>query len=361
MSEEPERRSSVTDYVEHQLGKRGSCQRRNPTAEKPSAPASPAADQEDAPRAQGRASTWLGSTLFLLGIILFLGEFSQGYPRLGGTPNVGGWLRLNVFSLPACLLAFYAGILRKNGAGRLLLVCSGLLLAASTVLFLRPADPQSAPAHTTPNDVSQPPSHESTVTSSLPPRDSRFTLITLPLGVRIEVPKNWHLIGDDLNTTIEAAGEAATKLAGIAMPRGQKVNLFRANSNPPTTYAGIAINASDSEMSPADVMAASDAEIAELGSVMRQMFEQAFAKQNWQLIRFDPVRREMVDGHPSLVIEYVRSGPRGAVVVQMTRLLIGDKEISLNLSYRQSETGLWKPIVAYMRSTFRVSPLSPTD
>jgi hypothetical protein len=204
-------------------------------------------------------------------------------------------------------------------------------------------------------NATPPMKNEGTVSSSVPPHDSRFAVVSLPLGVSIQVPKNWRPFGADLNATIETAGEAATKLAGIEMPAGQKVNLFRANSNPPTTYAGIAINASDSEMSRADVLVATDAEIAELGSTMRQTFEQAFAKQDVQMIRFDGVRREIVDGHPSLVIEYVRSGPQGPVVVQMTRLLIGEKEVSLNLSYRQSEAGLWKPVVAYMRSTFHVS------
>ena len=196
---------------------------------------------------------------------------------------------------------------------------------------------------------------ESAVGSSLPARNSRFALVNLPLGVSIEAPKNWRLLDGDLNTTIEAAGEAALSLAGIKLPTGQKVNLFRANSNPPTTYAGIAINATDSDITPAELLAASDAEIRELAPHMHQMLNQGFAAQNLRIIRFDGVRREIVDGHPALVIEYVRSGPQGPVVVQMTRLFIDDKEISLNLSYRQSEAGVWKPLVDHMRSTFRVS------
>ncbi len=211
--------------------------------------------------------------------------------------------------------------------------------------------------HTTPvpSNASPVATGESTVGSSLPERHSRFALVKLPLGVSIEVPKNWRLLDGDFNTTIEAAGEAALSLVGIKLPTGQKVNLFRANSNPPTTYAGIAINATDSDIPPAELLAASDAEIRELTPLMRQMFDQGFAAQNLRIIRFDDVRREIVDGHPALLIEYVRSGPQEPVVVQMTRLFIGDKEISLNLSYRRSEAGVWKPIVDHMRSTFQVS------
>jgi hypothetical protein len=280
-------------------------------------------------------------------------RFKDGYPRLAHAADIGFWLGLNVLPLCAFLLAFYAGIVKKNTFGRFLLAASGMLLAISTVLSLRPAEPTAYTSTTDGSSVISP--QQSTVASSLPPRDSRFSLVTLPLGVSIQVPKNWRLLGAEINATLETAGEAGTKLAGITMPRGQKVNLFRANSNPPTTYASIAINATDSEMSPADMMAASDAEIAELGESMHRMFEQSFAKQNLRVIRFDGVRREILDGHPSLIIHYVRSGPQGPVVVQMTRLLIGEKEISLNLSYRQSEANLWKPIIDYIRSTFRVS------
>lgn len=211
--------------------------------------------------------------------------------------------------------------------------------------------------HTTPAPINAEPvaTVENAVGSSLPARHSRFALVKLPLGIIIEVPKNWRLLDGDFNTTIETAGEAVLNLAGIKLPTGQKVNLFRANSNPPTTYAGIAINATDSDIPPAELLSASDAEIRELAPLMHQMLDQGFAAQNFSVIRFDGVRREIFDGHPALVIEYVRSGPQGPVVVQMTRLFIGDKEMSLNLSYRQSEASVWKPIVDHMRSTFRVS------
>ena len=79
---------------------------------------------------------------------------------------------------------------------------------------------------------------------------SRFTRIELPLQVSIEVPQNWWILSGDLNTTIEAGGEAAVKLAGLELPPGKMVNLFRANSMPKTTYASIAVNATDSDVPP---------------------------------------------------------------------------------------------------------------
>jgi len=191
--------------------------------------------------------------------------------------------------------------------------------------------------------------------NGLSSRDSRFALIRLPLGISIEVPKNWQVLNSDINTTIETAEEAAGRIKGIELPAVQKVNLFRANSNPRTTYAAIAINATDSEISPDELLEASEAEIRELSPLMHQMIEQGLAIHNCRIIRFDGIAREIFDGHPALVISYVRSGPNGSVVVQMTRLFMDDKEISLNLSYRLNETQLWKPVIEYMKTTFRIA------
>lgn len=186
------------------------------------------------------------------------------------------------------------------------------------------------------------------------PSDAKFTKLKLPLGVSVEVPKNWRILDKETNSTIETAAEASLNLANVDLPTGKKVNLFRANSVPQTTYAGIAINASDSEFDPDILKDASDAEIKESTPMMKEMMEQSLSGQSLKVLEFSDVRREFVGSHPALVVEYKRSGPQGAVIVQMTRLLLKGKEISLNLSYRESEAQLWKPVVQYIRKSLAV-------
>lgn len=190
---------------------------------------------------------------------------------------------------------------------------------------------------------------------SISSEDSKFTKLKLPLGVSVDVPKNWRILEGDLNSTIETTAEAVMSLSGVELPKGKKVNLFRANSVSQTTYAGIAINATDSELAPNELMIASEEEIRELSPLMHEMMQQALAAQNLKVIEFYGVRREFVGKHPALIIEYKRSGPQGAVIVQMTRLFLGEKEISLNLSYRESEAQIWKPIIQYIRRSLNVS------
>jgi hypothetical protein len=189
---------------------------------------------------------------------------------------------------------------------------------------------------------------------SLQSRESKFAKLKLPLGVSVEVPKNWRIIDGDMNTTIETAAEAAMNLSGIELPRGKKVNLFRANSMPPSTYASIAVNATDSQISPTNLKNATRQEIAELSSAFREIIEKSLSSTNMKITEYYGVRKEFVGRHPALIFGYKRSGPQGDVIVQMTRLYLGTKEISLNLSYRESEASLWKPIVQYIRNSLTV-------
>jgi len=123
---------------------------------------------------------------------------------------------------------------------------------------------------------------------------------------------------------------------------------------PRTTYAAIAINATDSEMNPNDLKNASEKEISGFAPTAKEM-QEALSSQNMEILDFYRVRREFVGKHPALVIEYKRSGPQGPVIVQMTRLFLGEKEVSLNLSYRESEGQLWKPIIQYIRKSLTVT------
>jgi hypothetical protein len=71
-------------------------------------------------------------------------------------------------------------------------------------------------------------------------------------------------------------------------------------------------------------------------------------------LEFYPIQKTEVSGRPGLLLSYKRSGLHGPVLVRMTRLVVGPKEISLNLSYKESEEGLWKAIIAYIEKSLRI-------
>ncbi len=71
---------------------------------------------------------------------------------------------------------------------------------------------------------------------------SNFVLFKLPLGVEVQIPRGWWLLGSDLLKIIETSAEAGLDVSGVGIPDGQKVTLIAANSMPRSTYAAIRIN-----------------------------------------------------------------------------------------------------------------------
>ena len=180
---------------------------------------------------------------------------------------------------------------------------------------------------------------------------SRFVRVELPLQVSVEVPQNWWVLSGDLNATVEAGGEAAVKLAGLELPPGRTVNLFRANSMPRSTYASIAVNSKDSDVPPEIIKDATEAELKELEDATVETMKKMTVV---QFLGSLGLERATISGHIATVFRYRRNGPDGPVVVSMHRLFIGKKEISFNFSYREAEGILWKPIIEYMSQSIRV-------
>jgi hypothetical protein len=190
-------------------------------------------------------------------------------------------------------------------------------------------------------------------------QDSNFVLLRLPFNVSMRVPRNWWRIDGDLNQAIATNAEALINLAGMKMPRG-KQNIFRANSMPRSTYAGIAINIEDSDLSPIDVQKATDNELREIGVFMHDMFKRSTVGTGMSIIGEFKVRKETVDGQPALIYDYERSGAKGPVRVRVINFYISQKELAITLSYRMSEATLWKPVIDYMHKTIRVGKGSGT-
>lgn len=236
------------------------------------------------------------------------------------------------------------------------IVCTAIVVFALILVFgcdrsvsdREPVEPESQVASADTQEVEA----GSTTIDSI--HEPRFAIIRLPYGVSVEIPADWRILASDLCAAIEEISDAVLDLSGLELPEDTKVNLLRANSTPSTTYASIAVNVRSASLSPSDLMAASDEEIAALGPMMHDVMKCAYEGQ-MEILRFDGVRREIVSGHPALVIEYVRKGLEGPVVVQNTHLFVGPKEISLVLAYREAEASWWQPIVAYIRQSLIVN------
>ncbi|MBI4850141.1 MAG: hypothetical protein HY808_16460 [Nitrospirae bacterium] len=97
------------------------------------------------------------------------------------------------------------------------------------------------------------------------------------------------------------------------------------------------------------------ADLKDIENAMRMNVEKALPLQGVQLLQFYRVRKDRISGYPVIVTEYRRSGPKGPVIVQVNQIFTESQTIGVNLSYRESETALWKPVIEQIRQSITVA------
>ena len=157
--------------------------------------------------------------------------------------------------------------------------------------------------------------------------ESNFSLVTLPRGIELQIPKGWWLLGADYDQLIQTSVEAAIDLSGIGLPDGQVKNLIAANSMPRSTYAAVRVDSTTPvSMPPSMFPSITAADVREFREEMRKVLEALLPQQGLQLIEITGAHTDKISGYPALVIEYRRTGPKGPVswgkiIVRLVRLV----------------------------------------
>ena len=162
-------------------------------------------------------------------------------------------------------------------------------------------------------------------------------------------------MGAEHNQLIDMSAEAAMDLSGIGLPEGNEVNLIAANSMPWSTYAAVRVDSTTPVSgSPSEISNLTAAELQAFQSEMHDGLNKLLPLQGNQLLAFFGVRRETISGHPVLTTEYRRSGPQGPVIVSVIEIFTPSQELRINLSYRESEQAIWKPVIGKIRQSITV-------
>ena len=192
-------------------------------------------------------------------------------------------------------------------------------------------------------------------TNSLAENNTGFVLLKLKRGVSLEIPRNWWHLDEEINNTIKTSSRAALDVTGIGQPEGKAINLLAANSTPKTTYASIRINSSIPPSAlPSEVKSATKEDLKELHSIVLDNANKTAAVQGFNLVKFRGVRLDNISGYPAIVTEYIRTGIRGNVFVQVNQIFTTKQEIQMTIAYRTSEFALWNPVVLKMKKSLRI-------
>ena len=127
--------------------------------------------------------------------------------------------------------------------------------------------------------------------------ESYFSLVKLPRGVEVEVPKGWWLLGKDYNRVIETSVEAIMDLSGYELDNDKTVNLIAASSTPLTTYASLRIDSiTPPSVTPEEVISLSKSDVNEFSASMEQELSRVLPLQGNKMLDFYGSSAEQIDG-----------------------------------------------------------------
>ncbi len=184
--------------------------------------------------------------------------------------------------------------------------------------------------------------------------NSFFTLLKLPKGVEVKIPKWWWVIGKDYERIIQTSVEASMDLSGIGIIKGDEINLIAANSMPRSTYAALRIDLMSTPSStPSEILNLTEIELKQDALHMKQFLEKVLEQQANKLLDFYGVSVEKIGGHSAYVTRYRRSSSKGPVIVQINQIYTDSNEFRINLSFRESEKSLWLAIIEKIRRSIK--------
>lgn len=183
--------------------------------------------------------------------------------------------------------------------------------------------------------------------------ESNFVTLTLAKGIQIDAPRSWWALDEEMNRLIATSAEAVIDLSGLGpVPSGTL--LFAANSTPLSTYASMRVEIGSEPVAPAEIIALRDADEADLQDFRGELergFKQILPLQGLTFIATLDTHKEEYSSYPALSFWYLRTGPKGPVVVNLIQIWRPDGIILVNLAYRESEGVLWKAVIARIKKS----------
>ena len=185
---------------------------------------------------------------------------------------------------------------------------------------------------------------------------SPFAKVKLARDVSIEIPKTWWLIGKDFNDVIQTSAQAMLDLSGLPKSTDAETVLVSANSMPKTTYASVRVTFSTPPIgTPTEIRAMTKGDLDEMSQGMKDIVTKMSETGSNKLADFKGCSVVEVDGCPSLLTRYRRTGPHGDVLVSSHQIVRSDGTLNVTLSYRVSEGAIWVPIIQRIEKSIKTA------
>jgi hypothetical protein len=178
--------------------------------------------------------------------------------------------------------------------------------------------------------------------------DDTYKRVRLPEGISIEIPGHWIILSQDTRKNIAAAGRAMTDNAGVEGGSNQKQTLLAVNATPAPTGAMIRVSATvPPDYTQGDLARVTPRDLKEVERDALKLFKKMETEGGPEVVEMQPIQVELFKSSRALVIRYVRKSTNGSSLWQVTqyKIPVDNRLFELTLSYRQSDSVIWRPIL----------------
>ena len=187
-------------------------------------------------------------------------------------------------------------------------------------------------------------------------QQATFARVRVTNGPTLEYPAYWKIADEATVQNRVHAGQAMADAAGVNLSGFQKRNRVVVESTPfPNTAQIRASIVKPQEYSQEDLRLATPQDLQALRAVFESTFRKLSASGTVKVDKVGEPRVERIAGKLALVIPYTRYTESDRVLwqVEQIKILFEDRLLSMNFSYRTSDTTAMKPILERVKRTLQ--------
>ncbi|MBL8036510.1 MAG: hypothetical protein JNN16_03315 [Nitrospira sp.] len=188
---------------------------------------------------------------------------------------------------------------------------------------------------------------------------TEFLTHELPEGIAIQVPAHWRVLSKDMRKNIRAATEAMAEQSDVSLRKA--TNVLHVNATPDPTGATVRVTIGPPPpFSAAELKDANQSDLIELKSIYENQMLAIQKNGGPELIESYLPRIESISGISSIAWSYRRKSATGHGAWYVTQYKVPCTSIlvELTISYRESDSALWKPILRKVRESVRIQDCS---
>jgi len=175
---------------------------------------------------------------------------------------------------------------------------------------------------------------------------SQFVQATLAKGVKVSIPRSWHVLSGGEMVAVNTSAEAALDLTGIATVSMGQETLLAAALPDPNLYASVTVTVTPMPRASASTVALMrDNEIQEVFSSLRTGIEVSQRNLGTKISQWSPIAKVKVGARSALFVSYVRSSEAGDTIVQLYKFSGAGRLYDVALSTRVAMIKLNQPVM----------------